>query len=387
MSKLDRYVLRNFLEPFFLCFAAFLGILLIFDLNDNLTDFLEAKSKLKLVGVYYLHQLPRFVLLSMPLGLLLALLFSLSKMSRSNEIISMLSAGRSVVRVIAPLIIFGILTTGACLLLNYRLAPQADAVREADIKRISKGEKKAEQQGKIEGHLFKDRMNNRIWYVQEMQLGNNHLDGVHISQLDSEGNVVSRWYAKGAIYNPQTKTWNLNVGRKVNFDTEGNIVGEIEDWTELGSRGTRSITGWTETPWRIASSSMIAENLSVPELRDYIRFNSDFTESQLAPFKTHLQYRWALPFACLSVVFIAAPLGIVMSRRAVLASVASSIFIFFGFLFLMFLFLALGKGAHVSPVVAGWFPTVTLFVIGVYLLYLRNTSREFPKFGFGKRRS
>ena len=37
----------------------------------------------------------------------------------------------------------------------------------------------------------------------------------------------------------------------------------------------------------------------------------------------------------------AAPLGIVYSRRAVLASVASSIFIFFGYLFLMFLFLAL----------------------------------------------
>lgn len=385
MSKLDRYVLRNFLEPFILCFAAFLGILLIFDLNDNLTDFLEAKAKMKLVGIYYLHQLPRFILLSMPLGLLLALLFSLSKMSRSNEIISMLSAGRSVVRVIAPLIIFGMLATGACLWLNYKLAPQADAVREADIQRISKGEKKAEQQGKIEGHLFKDRMNNRIWYVQEMQVGSNHLNGVHISQLDAKGNVVTRWYAKGAIYNPQTKNWSLNVGRKVNFDTEGNISGEIEDWTEMGARGTRSIPGWTETPWRIASSTMIAENLSVPDLRDYLRYNSDFTETQLAPYKTHLQYRWALPFACLAVVFIAAPLGIVMSRRAVLASVASSIFIFFGFLFLMFLFLALGKGNHVSPIVAGWLPTVTLFLIGVYLLYLRNTSRELPKFGLGKR--
>ena len=70
MRLLDRYVLRNFLEPFLLCFSAFLGILLIFDLNDNLSDFLEAKAKWGQIGVYYLHQLPHFCLLSMPLGLL-----------------------------------------------------------------------------------------------------------------------------------------------------------------------------------------------------------------------------------------------------------------------------------------------------------------------------
>ena len=83
--------------------------------------------------------------------------------------------------------------------------------------------------------------------------------------------------------------------------------------------------------------------------------------------------------------FIAAPLGIVFSRRAVLASVAASIFIFFIFLFLMFFFLALGKGNHVSPVVAAWTPNAALVVIGSYLLYLRSTNREAFKFSFRKK--
>jgi lipopolysaccharide export system permease protein len=84
------------------------------------------------------------------------------------------------------------------------------------------------------------------------------------------------------------------------------------------------------------------------------------------------------------VIFIAAPLGIVYSRRAVLASVASSIFIFFGYLFLMFLFLALGKGGHVTPMVAGWLPNALMLVIGLYLLYLRSTNRELPRLSFRK---
>ena len=75
--------------------------------------------------MYYAHQLPHFILLSMPLGLLLALLYCLSKMSRANEVISMLTAGRSVIRIIMPLLLCGLLATGLCLWLNYELAPMA----------------------------------------------------------------------------------------------------------------------------------------------------------------------------------------------------------------------------------------------------------------------
>ena len=44
----------------------------------------------------------------------------------------------------------------------------------------------------------------------------------------------------------------------------------------------------------------------------------DFPEVRLAPYRTQLHYRWALPWVCLLVVFIAAPLGIVYNRRGIL---------------------------------------------------------------------
>src|SRR5207244_8729249 len=88
---------------------------------------------------------------------------------------------------------------------------------------------------------------------------------------------------------------------------------------------TLKIEHWSETPFRLSSANVRAEYLSVPELRQYLHFNADFPATLLAPFKTHLQYRLALPWTCLVVVFIAAPLGIGFSRRGVLSSVATSI--------------------------------------------------------------
>ena len=60
-----------------------------------------------------------------------------------------------------------------------------------------------------------------------------------------------------------------------------------------------------------------------------MHFNADFPATLLAPFRTHLQYRFALPWTCLVVVCIAAPLGIGYSRRGVLSSVAAAVFLVF----------------------------------------------------------
>ena len=386
MRILDRYILRSFLEPFLLCFLGFIGILTIFDFYDNRNDFIEGSSRVALIGIYYLHQLPRFILLSMPMGVLLALLYSLSKMSRSNEIISILATGRSVPRLLAPLFIVCAGLTGICVWLNYEHAPRADRLRAEDIGRIRLGESEVEKNKMIAGHLTKDRQTNRLWFASFTRRNVDALVGVHITQLDKDGRPEKRWYAQEADYDARTGQWILVKGKLIHFDDEGNVAGDSDDWTKgIGADSFRSIEGWSETPFRIISARMDAEQLGVPELREYLASNADFPDGQLAPFRTHLQHRWALPFSCLAVVFIAAPLGIVFSRRAVLASVAASIFIFFIFLFLMFFFLAMGKGNHVHPLVAGWVPDATLLVIGCYLLWLRSTNREMFKFSFRKK--
>src|ERR1700738_5427895 len=125
----------------------------------------------------------------------------------------------------------------------------------------------------------------------------------------------------------------------------------------------RSIEHWSETPFRLGSANRRAEYLSFPELREYLHFNSDFPIALLAPFRTHLQYRLALPWTCLVVVCIAAPLGIGYSRPGVVASVESAVILVFSINVLTHLFLALGEGARISPLVAAWTPTLIFAVI------------------------
>ncbi|MEI8313716.1 MAG: LptF/LptG family permease, partial [Verrucomicrobiota bacterium] len=125
MTILDRYILQKFATPFVYCFLGFIGIWFIFDLADNLPDFIQGHASFDILMEYYGSQIPQLVVVCLPIGLLLGLLYSLTAMSRSNEIISMLGAGLSVTRILVPLILVGLLLTGVTTYFNYAGAPHA----------------------------------------------------------------------------------------------------------------------------------------------------------------------------------------------------------------------------------------------------------------------
>lgn len=371
MRLLDRYVLKNFIAPFLFCFCGFLAIWLVIDLSDNGGEFIEAKVPLIGMAGFYATQFPQIAVMSLPVGLLLALLYSLSRMSRNNELISILGAGVSVGRILLPLIVVGLLVTAGSLALNYKLAPHSEKEKKRVLNDLMKKKFKG---GDLGGILFRNRLSNRTWYIEKMRR-ESELEGVHITQQDQEGNISTKYYAHRAIFNPEKKLWTFERGRTVHFDAAGNKLKE-----DLWERGSLQMTDWSETPWRISSSNLDPQNLSIPELADYLRFNADFPETQLAPYRTHYYYRWALPWECLSVILIAAPLGIVYSRRGVLGGVAAAIFYFAALLFFTNLLLALGKGARMPALAAAWAPNVTFAIIGFCLLYMRSHNREFPTF-------
>jgi lipopolysaccharide export LptBFGC system permease protein LptF len=224
----------------------------------------------------------------------------------------------------------------------------------------------------LTGHLYRNREDLRTWFMRKVYADSQRLIDVQIVQQDAEGNIIKQWYAREARYSEVTKSWNLQRARYVEIGPDGRISkSELQDEIE--------IEGWRETPWRIASSVMNPDYLSVPELEDYLSYNRDFPEVRLAPYRTQLHYRWALPWVCLLVVFIAAPLGIVYSRRGILGGVALAIGLFFSLVFFSSLFVALGKGNRIAPWLATWGPMVAYFFIGLALLWFRSTNRDLPK--------
>jgi LPS export ABC transporter permease LptG len=378
MRLLDRYVIRNLVQVYFYCIAGFTSIWLIFDVSDNISSFIDNHIPILMVVRYYATQIPQVFIILLPVALLLSLLFALGRMSRANEIVSMLTSGVSLPRILMPLIGIGLLTVAASFALNYSLAPHAELARKSFL-----SEAQSRPARNIQGQVFRNRSDLRTWFIQNFRLGDNVFNNVQVLQQDANDNIVMAYVASRAYYRPETKTWDLENVRLAYYDATGNMTKE-EFLPSL------KIEHWSETPFRLSSANVQAESLSLPELHEYLYFNSDFPPTLLAPFRTHFQYRLALPWTCLVVVCIAAPLGIGYSRRGVLSSVAAAVILVFSNNFLVHLFLALGEGDRVPAWIAAWTPNILFGCIGLYLLYLRASNRDAPSLNpftaFGGRR-
>ena len=91
-----------------------LAIWLVYDLGEHANDFQEAHLGFQPIAQFYLVQIPFIIVNQLPLSVLLGLLYVLTRMSRRNEIVSMLGAGVSVPRLLLPLILIGLLLTAGC---------------------------------------------------------------------------------------------------------------------------------------------------------------------------------------------------------------------------------------------------------------------------------
>src|SRR5881628_220185 len=183
MRILDRYVIRNFLQVYFYCIAGFISIWLIFDVSDNISTFIDEHVGLLLVGRYYATQIPQVLIILLPVSLLLSLLFALGRMSRSNEIVSMLTAGISLPRVLLPLIGIGLITVAASMALNYSLAPHAELARKTFL-----SEAQSRPGRYIQGQVFRNRTDLRTWFIQNFRLGDTTFNNVQVLQQDANDN-------------------------------------------------------------------------------------------------------------------------------------------------------------------------------------------------------
>jgi len=297
-------------------------------------------------------------------------------MSKSNEIISMLTAGKSLTKVLSPLLFVGVYTSLITLALNYEWAPEASLRKDSVLDSMADDERESAEKKtwSARGKHYRNRENKRSWYVGYIpyNLAEKKLGMVEIHQQNLDGTPDFAYFAKKAGWNHFSREWKLVNGYRVDY-VDGSAVPRPRPFT------TEYIAGWTETPWKIYSESLDPDQMGVQGLGFHMESNSDQPPKLLAPFRTHWHYRWSLPWSCFVITLAAAPLGIVFSRRGMMGGVAVAMLIFFGMLVFTNLFLALGQGMHMPAFLGAWATNIALAGLGLLLLWQRSGNRELPK--------
>ena len=232
MKTLDRYVARNFLIGYVIAFCVIIGLRIVIDLFVSLDEFTEHAD---LGAIAVVRNILTFYVLNMTLYfrdfagmiMMVAAAFSIGKMVRSNEFVALMSSGVSLKRVLAPIVMLSVLLTALLVIdqefiippLGDKLVREKDAIpgQESYPVRFITDEK---------GSLIFA----RVFEVEGATLRNPSIL-TRREIPDSVAMETMGWIsAEKAVYNYETKTWDLTKGRLIEKDSaEG--VRQIESYS------------------------------------------------------------------------------------------------------------------------------------------------------------
>lgn len=359
MKIIDRYLLRTFLVPFFYCLTAFMMIFVIFDLFDNLNDFIDGKTPVMLVVKYYLILLPTVLIRIVPTSLLLAVLYSLSSLTKNNELTAMRASGISIIRLMVPFLAVGLVSTLVVGLIHENIGPRA-AYWCYNFVREQKKNDPAEVYIK-QDLAIKHQGTRRIWLVGEFDIRDYRMKQIEVIQQREDTSDAMKIRAKEAQW-LDGRWWFKDLVEQT-YDLDGNPMGPPRFAL------TEEMVDLTEQPSLFLNEFKDPEFLSSLELVDYLKTHKHREPAALARIEADLHSRLAMPWTCFIVTLLGIPFGSQTGRKGAFLGVALSIGLFFSYYVLVNVGLGVAKKMVVPAVVGGWLPNIIFLIIGLVMVY------------------
>lgn len=359
MRILRNYFLKEFLGPLFMA----LGVLTFVMLLGNLVKIAELVIN-KGVDIYsvsklFLFMIPYLLTYTLPIAVLTAVLLSLGRLSSDNEIIAIRASGINLFRLIAPLLITGLMLSLLLVIFNDRVIPYAHfATRKTLIEVGMKNPTAA-----LEPGVFINSFQKYVLFIYRIE--ENKLSNVRIYE-PQEGKPTRTIVAKRGefIVVPENKTVKLKLMDgttdepdpenpknfyKLNFKTYFMTLNlnQTQDKDKLGKKPS---------------------DMTIQELNGEIaRLKKDGIDP--APLITEINKKLSLAFSCLVFILLGVPLAIITRRREKSINMGIA-FVTVGLYYLLFIGSeALSLEGYVSPYLAMWIPNLLLGCIGAILTY------------------
>jgi len=350
-NPLDRYVFGEFWRIFVTTALGFPVLVIVIDITDNLSGYLDRHLSIGQIALSYLYWLPDSMFMVLPAAVLFATVFSIGGLTRHSEITAAKASGISFYRFIAPIFVGALFATLLGLVLG-EIAPHTNRRR----------------QQLLEVNTFArttDRFN--FAYAGEQgrvyQIGALHAQLDRITQLEVERKGNGPSYptyvlsADGATYRPK-HGWLIGRGAIHVIPGAG---------PDLSVQFDSAVDhAFTERPEALTASPRAPSEMEYRELGRFIaameRSGADVNE-----LKVERMLKIAIPVTSLVILLFGAPLATSTQRGGTAYGVAISLGTTVVFLMLIQMTKAIGGKGLMPPDLAAWVPSLLFGVIGLVL--------------------
>jgi lipopolysaccharide export system permease protein len=353
----DRYLLRLFLRGLVLGLLVFAVIFIIVDVFEKIDDFLDHDAKLVNVAEFYLYQLPYILLMVLPVAGLLATIFTLGQLTRNSEVTALLSAGQSLLRISAPILVVALLLSLLSLYMSETWVPRANE-RHDYVERVKiKKQKEDNEMTRRNFHYLCE--GGRIVLARKYEVGLETFFDVVVQEFDGN-TLVRRIDAKQARWDGRNWVfWNGSIRT---------FSGDSEYMTPFRDLKIEEIE---ETPEDFASIEPDPEQMNFLQLLEFVR-KVKSSGGEVDKLLVELHLKLSFPFSNFIIVMLGIGLTSGKRRPSLATGFGLTLGVSFAYYGMIRVGQALGHSGAVSPILAAWMGNLLFLAVGIVLLARAN---------------
>jgi lipopolysaccharide export system permease protein len=368
MKILARYLFYNLLKPLVYLTIAFTLLFIIGDLMDNASEFFEAGTSLAEIAYYYgTLRLPSMVIMIVPLCLLLAVLYSLSSLTRHSEITAMRASGISIYRIVRPYMLMGLFCSIITAVVNEYTGPKF--AYRAD--QFVEDQKHADEDVYSEQIAFKNPSANHIWYIKQFDTRTYTMMDLKLVQQREDGTDRIVYNAAKARW--MDGRWWFEDGTIQEYDERGNLLQKQDEQGKLSSKpepfSSREMRDLPEIPEDFMGEIKDPAYQSSMELWKYIQTHKFLSPETLTKYEVDFHHRLSMPMVCIIITMIGIPVGAHTGRKGAFAGIMLAFGMFFGFYFLQFTMEYLAKQMYIAPWLGPWTSIIFFCIVGSIMIH------------------
>lgn len=354
MPIITRYILKEYIKVLLITLAALLLVHLTIDFFEKMKKFSEHGAQFIWVFRYFLYRLPRMIFDIAPLAILLSTLLTLGGFSKNNEIIALKSSGVGILRIAAPLLVFGAAISILFFFLNGSVIPstfkRAKMIQEVHI------DKKKGGRDFVQNKVWLRLDSRTIFNIELIDPDKKSMHGINIYALGSDFSFPEETEAETLLY--ENDGWVLLNGVHRKFLKDGGI--EVEPFD-------RRPIHLNKKPDDFKQAAPDPQEMTYQKLEAYITQLSADGFSSIR-YQVDLRGKQAIPFVNFMMVLLGIPFALKDNRSAGIArGVFISLVMALFYYLVSAMTLSLGRVMLFSPWLAGWSANILLMIIGIYL--------------------
>ncbi len=363
---LSYYIIREIASLFLLGITVFTLILLMGRLI-KLTEMVVSRGvPFTDVARMIMYLMPSFLVFTIPMAFLLAVLLAFGRLSADNEITIIKASGVSLIQIMPPVLFCALVAAVMALSASMVGVPWGNsAFKELSFKVL-----KQNASATIREKVFWDEIPGVILYTDQYDDQMQVLKGVVIHDGRNPGRPMTIFARQGTV----TGGTGRQALRLSLADGSIHAAGKGDEYRLIHFGEYIMSVGGEGGGAGVARNEL---DMDISELQRQIGNPATAPRTRLKML-SELHSRFAFPFASLVFAFIAVPLGIQNRRSGKSAGFSVSIGILLAYYLMLSMVRTLAERGGIPPAVALWLPNMVFLGIGWYLLRLASLERNFP---------